>query len=304
MSKELELKDLQTLDPTRSSFSDKFGILARAMQKRRVRSEVAEESPKDTGSAWVVFDTKGKKEYTVKTLEAAKKIASKFEGALVHDSVWWKDNKDLVLAGLEPVPVTSDHTTPYVIIDTSDNNVVIASAPNELSAKRIVTTAHLPPLQIASRAALKIVKSIKKQTIGKPFNGLHSDELEELDETLDTQEAGLSEVEIGDLDEALSAARRIKMRATMRKNASKLARGRRIALRRRPTLAVYENRAKRAARAMIFTKLAGGRHRGDLSYGQRAVIEKQMKNRKSAIQALARLLLPRIIKKDAERRRG
>lgn len=112
------------------------------------------------------------------------------------------------------------------------------------------------------------------------------------------------EVETENIDEALTMMQRIKRRIIMRKNKSKIAAGIRRAKRRRPTRAVFIKRANRAARTILFKKLAGGRSKADLTYSERVRVEKLLAQRASTIQRLSRKILPIIIKKDRERRSG
>lgn len=100
------------------------------------------------------------------------------------------------------------------------------------------------------------------------------------------------------LSEALTVAQRMKRRQAMRKAKAKIALGRRRAARRKPTRKVYVKRAERAARNLVFKKLAGGKSKNDMSYAARLGIEKRMKGKTKAIKALSKKLLPKLIKKD------
>jgi hypothetical protein len=97
------------------------------------------------------------------------------------------------------------------------------------------------------------------------------------------------------IDEALTNAQRMKRRMIMRRLKSKIAMGRKRAMRRRPTRQVFIRRANRAARNLIFKKLAGNRPKEEISYGERVRIEKLMAKRKMLIQRIARRLLPKLI---------
>jgi len=97
------------------------------------------------------------------------------------------------------------------------------------------------------------------------------------------------------IDEALTNAQRMKRRMIMRRLRSKIALGRARAMRRRPTRDVFIRRANRAARNMIFKKLAGNRPKDEMSYSERLRIEKIMAKRKILIQRIAMRLLPKLI---------
>jgi hypothetical protein len=101
-----------------------------------------------------------------------------------------------------------------------------------------------------------------------------------------------------DLSEALTAAQRMKRRSAMRKAKAKIQMGRRRAARRKPTRDVYIKRSERAARNIIFKKLASGKSKSDMSYAARLGIEKRMKGKGAAIKKLAKKLLPNLIKQD------
>ena len=101
-----------------------------------------------------------------------------------------------------------------------------------------------------------------------------------------------------DLSEALTSAQRMKRRQAMKKAKAKIQMGRRRAARRKPTRDVYKKRSERAARNLIFKKLAGGKGKADMSYAARLAIEKRMKGKAAAIKKLAKKLLPNLIKQD------
>jgi hypothetical protein len=71
--------------------------------------------------------------------------------------------------------------TPWALIDTSNNNKIIASASDEAGAKRSISSAHLPPLSVKDKSVLKIVKMKKPQQAGEM---LKSDNLVESKDTL------------------------------------------------------------------------------------------------------------------------
>ena len=55
---------------------------------------------------------------------------------------------------------------PFAVVDTANNNEVVATASNEAGAKSIINSADLPPMSIKDKSKLKIVKTRKKQHIG------------------------------------------------------------------------------------------------------------------------------------------
>jgi len=55
---------------------------------------------------------------------------------------------------------------PFAVVDTANNNEVVATASSEAGAKSIINSADLPPMSIKDKSKLKIVKTRKKQHIG------------------------------------------------------------------------------------------------------------------------------------------
>jgi len=66
---------------------------------------------------------------------------------------------------------------PFAVVDTANNNEVVATASNEAGAKSIIRSADLPPMSIKDKSKLKIVKTRKKQHIGHPLAEAQVDEL-------------------------------------------------------------------------------------------------------------------------------
>ena len=57
--------------------------------------------------------------------------------------------------------------TPWALVDTADNDKIIATGSDESVVKRSITTAHLPPLRVKDKSKLKIVKMKKIQQVGE-----------------------------------------------------------------------------------------------------------------------------------------
>lgn len=108
--------------------------------------------------------------------------------------------------------------------------------------------------------------------------------------------------EEGYFDEALTAVQRIKRRAIMRKSKAAIARGRRRAEKKKPTLKVMKNRAMKAARNLLFKKLAGQRSKAELSFAERSRIEKVLSKKTGKIKAIAKKILPKLIQKEKAKR--
>lgn len=102
------------------------------------------------------------------------------------------------------------------------------------------------------------------------------------------------------LDEALTLTQRMKRRAIMRKNKAKIAMGRKRAQRRRASNIVLQKRAIRAARNILAKKLLR-KSKDEASYSEKVRVEKILAKRQSAIQRIARKLLPQIRKKEMQK---
>lgn len=64
--------------------------------------------------------------------------------------------------------------TPWALIDTLQNNKVVALSSSEKVAKEQISTAHLPPLNIKNKSGLKVVLTKKAQDLGYPLNEAES----------------------------------------------------------------------------------------------------------------------------------
>lgn len=102
------------------------------------------------------------------------------------------------------------------------------------------------------------------------------------------------------LEEALNMIQRMKRRAIMRRNKSKILAGRRRAQRRRASGSVLQQRAMRAARASLARRMLR-KDKGDASYSEKVRVEKALATRQGSIRNLARKMLSKIRQKEQER---
>lgn len=103
------------------------------------------------------------------------------------------------------------------------------------------------------------------------------------------------------LNEVLTPQQRMRRKLIMRRLAPKIARARKIAMRRRAGTDVLKRRALALARKAVSKKLLGGRNKADVSAAEKARVEKLLAKRKSVIQRLAVKFLPLVRKKQAAR---
>lgn len=103
-----------------------------------------------------------------------------------------------------------------------------------------------------------------------------------------------------EINEALNIMQRMKRRAIMRRNKSKILAGRRRAQRRRASTSVIQQRSMRAARAILARRLLR-KDKGDASYAEKVRAEKMLATRQGAIKRLARKLMSRIRQKEQQK---
>ena len=104
-----------------------------------------------------------------------------------------------------------------------------------------------------------------------------------------------------ELDEVLTLQQRMKRKILMRRLAPRIARARKISMRKRASVDVLKRRAMGLARRTMATKLLGGRSKADVSTSEKARVEKVLASRKKGIERLAMKLLPIVRKKQALR---
>lgn len=105
-----------------------------------------------------------------------------------------------------------------------------------------------------------------------------------------------------DIDEALSTAARLKKGRNMKRYASRMALGRKKALKKTAGRAKIKQRAERQARNAMFKKLTKGIPRSDLTPARRAEIEKRLDKMKGRIQKQAIKLMPTVRKMEKDRK--
>jgi len=101
-----------------------------------------------------------------------------------------------------------------------------------------------------------------------------------------------------DIDEALTAAQRLKRKMAFKKNAGKIARGKARSAKRTATPEQIKTRAMAQARAKMVAKILGGKSKSDLSLSDRSALEKKLDKKKGAIAKLAKKLKPIVKAKD------
>lgn len=103
------------------------------------------------------------------------------------------------------------------------------------------------------------------------------------------------------IDEVLTPQQRMKRKAIMRRLAPRLARARKLAMKRRGGTNVLKRRAKSLARRSMAKKLLGGRSKSSVSPSERARIERILARKGKAVERLAVKMIPVVRKKQAAR---
>jgi len=87
----------------------------------------------------------------------------------------------------------------------------------------------------------------------------------------------------------------------MKRLAPKIARKKKIAMKKKASPEKLIGRAEKAAKEIIRNKLVKGKKYADLPFAQRELIDKKVEKKKDAIKKIAKKLLPKIRKQEVER---
>ena len=107
-----------------------------------------------------------------------------------------------------------------------------------------------------------------------------------------------------ELQEVVSVQTRIKKAAKARTMKSRLAMGRKRALRRKAARPALMRRAQRTARKFMRARMLRGMKYSDLSYSARAALDRRLKIKSKSVNRLAQKLLPRISSAEQRRKPG
>ena len=101
------------------------------------------------------------------------------------------------------------------------------------------------------------------------------------------------------IEEGASMQTRMKMRAAFRRNKAKILFKRKKAMK-KPILNPKKvaKKANKAARNLLIRKILKGRSKSDLSMGAKKELEKRLEKKKSAIQRIAKKVIPKVRAKE------
>ena len=102
-------------------------------------------------------------------------------------------------------------------------------------------------------------------------------------------------------DEALTRQQRIARGRIMKRMAKKIARKKKIAMKKMATPEKLEKRARKLARKILTKKILKNRKPSDLSFAEREKLEDKLKKKSAVIGRIARKLKPKVKKAEMER---
>lgn len=132
-------------------------------------------------------------------------------------------------------------------------------------------------------------------------DGDHDDEDMKLQITKDAEEMGQIEDNYKWVDEVLTPAQRFKRAQAMRRVKGKIARARKIALKRPSSPEKLQKKAQRHARNLLRKKFIKGRNYADLSFAEKGAIEKRLQGKSSLITRIAMRVKPKLKKLEQQR---
>ena len=135
-------------------------------------------------------------------------------------------------------------------------------------------------------------------------DGDHDDDDEQLRINRDAEEKGVIDDNYKWVDEVLTPAQRFKRSQQMRRLKGKIARARKIALKRPSSPEKLQQRAQRHARNLIRKKFIKGKNDNELSFAEKQAVEKRMQGKQALIARIALRVKPKLKKLEQERLRS
>lgn len=145
-----------------------------------------------------------------------------------------------------------------------------------------------------------------KNYMGEDYMQEHSFTIDGVEITISESDLDLCILEVEDedeesIDEALTTRQRMDRKNLMKKYKLNIARGRKKAAKKRAGLPKLKSRAMKAARNLLMKKLSKGKDKASMSFAEKEKIEKILDSKTKKIKAIAKKLLPKIIKKEKEK---
>ena len=105
-------------------------------------------------------------------------------------------------------------------------------------------------------------------------------------------------------DEALTRQQRMAASRRMKKLARKIQIGKKKAAKKVASMDKLKIRANKQARELLLKKMTKGKGKDQLSLARRQELEKKLDKKKAVIAKIAKKLLPKVRKKELEKKRG
>ena len=103
------------------------------------------------------------------------------------------------------------------------------------------------------------------------------------------------------IDEVLSKSARMKKARIMKSKGKMIARKRKLAMKRKADPEKLKTRAMKKARDILAKKILKDKSKSDLSMAGRETLEKKLAKKKAVIAKIAKRILPKVKKAEAER---
>ena len=100
------------------------------------------------------------------------------------------------------------------------------------------------------------------------------------------------------VDEAMTMAQRLKMKASFKKNKAKMALGRKRAAKKLASPEKLKGKSMKKARDILTKKILKGKSKADLSFAGRQSLEKKLDKKSGVIKKIAKKMLPAVKKAD------
>jgi len=207
-----------------------------------------------------------------------------------------KFSRVILVVGQDRIKQFDDLLNKYNGKDYTFDNISIVSAGDRDPDSEGVDGMSASKMRVAASQG-----DFKKFKTGLPRR-LQSD----AQDVYDMVRGGMKIAEMLELDEALTIQQRRMRAITMRKFKSKIAQGRRRMAKKAATIDKLKSRARKAAIKIIRKKVAGkkGEKYETLSPSEKMLIDKRVAKKKSAIDRIAKKLLPQVRKADLAKLSG
>ena len=118
---------------------------------------------------------------------------------------------------------------------------------------------------------------------------------------MELMQSGKAITKVTNLDEVMSKAVRMKKAMMMKAKGKMIARKRMIAMKKKASPEKLKQRAAKKARDILMKKILKDRKKSDLSIAGKETLEKKLATKKAVIKKIAKKILPKVRKAEADR---